>query len=50
MHSHQAFQLQKTLALGHVLGECIDVKFTGLLFQEVSMKQEMTCAQQAAMN
>lgn len=36
--------------IGHVLGECIDVKFTGLLFQAVSMKQEMTCAQQAAMN
>ena len=50
LHSHQAFQLWKTLALGQVLGEFIDVKFTGLLFLAVRVKQEMTCAQQAAMS
>lgn len=46
----QAFQLQKALASGHVLGEFMDVKFTHMLFQAVRVKQEMACRQQAAMN
>lgn len=49
MYSDQAFQLQKALALGHVLGEFIDRKFPGLLFQ-VRVKQEMTSMQHAAVN
>lgn len=49
LYSDQAFQLQKALALGHVLGEFIDTKFPGLLFQ-VRVKQEMTSMQHAAVN
>lgn len=46
----QAFQLQEALALGQMLGEFMDVKFTRMLFQAVRVKQEMACRQQAAMN